>query len=355
MSKAEAEAMYFPYLHGKQKEVLALRHLAPVLGRDGQLQPVLEPVRQATTSVRHTLEACEAHRLQVWLVVNPVRQDFELLPPAQSLEWGRQLFTSLPRRQWIHPTLMLGPSLTASLIRRFVQLFGSRPLGLVAGPDAPPLHEVMTLLGGAQVRTVFFKDIEPTHAARVAVGPAGCVWVENRRLPESPELRVSERHLFTDRALTFHSDGFAGFSDYTTLPSRPEAPELASRLAAFRLSGLRTAPATGEFWIEHFLGGRFGPDEGGADGRFRQALLALQAALDRTDVCFGPTEAVRRYLDALAGGTVPTRALSKQWEVMHHLELVSGVLAGRFPPKPVAVAPEGLLMRLPRSGAPEFR
>ncbi|WP_377157596.1 hypothetical protein ACFJIX_02775 [Roseateles sp. UC29_93] len=134
------------------------------------MQPVLEPVRQAATSVRHTLEACETHRLQVWLVVNPVRQDFELLPPAQSLEWGRQLFTSLPQRQWIHPTLMLGPSLTPAVMRRFVQLFGSRPLGIVVGPDAPPLPDMMALLGGAQVRMVFFKDIEPTSAARARGG-----------------------------------------------------------------------------------------------------------------------------------------------------------------------------------------
>ncbi|MFX1682601.1 sce7725 family protein [Mitsuaria sp. CC2] len=347
--------MYFPYLHGKQKEVLALRHLAPVLGSEGRLQPVLEPVRQAATSVRHTLEACETHRLQVWLVVNPVRQDFELLPPAQSLEWGRQLFTSLPKRQWIHPTLMLTPSLTPSVMRRFVQLFGVRPMGLVVGPDSPPLHEAMLMLGGAQVRMVFFKDIEPLPATRAFLGGAGCVWVEDRRLPESLDLRASDRHLFTDRALTFARDGLAGFSDYTTLPSRPEAPEVASRLAAFRLSCLRTTPDSGEFWIEHFMGGRLGPEEGGAEARFRQALLAFHAALERTDVCFGPTEAVRRYLSGLIDGVVPTRALSKQWEVMHHLELVSGALAGRFPLPPAGGAPRGLFTPGPRSGALEFR
>ena len=120
--------MYFPYLHGKQKEVLALRHLAQVLGAEGQVQPVMEPVRVMATSMRHTLEACEAHRLPVWLVVNPVRQDFDLLLPAEAFDWGRQLFTSLPTRQWIHPTLMLGPALTPDVVRRFVQLFGARPM-----------------------------------------------------------------------------------------------------------------------------------------------------------------------------------------------------------------------------------
>ncbi|MDH0864892.1 sce7725 family protein [Mitsuaria sp. GD03876] len=339
--------MYYPYLHGKQKEVLALRHLAPVLGAEGQLQPVLEPVRQAATSMRHTLEACEAHRLQVWLVVNPVRQDFELLRPSETLEWGRQLFTSLSRRQWIHPTLMLGPALTPEVVRRFVQLFGSRPLGLVVGADAPPLPDVMALLGGAQVRRVFFKDSEPAPAARAALGGAGCVWVENRRLPETHDLRVNERHLFTDRAASFRAAGLAGFSDYTTLPSRPEAPELPSRTIAFRLSFLRQPSTSGEVWIEHFMNGRCSAEEGGPDARFRYALQAFHAALDRTDACFGPTEAVRRYLTSLIDGSTPSRALSKQWEVMHHLELVSGMLAGRFPAPRQTGRPESLLERSP--------
>ncbi len=334
--------MYYPYLHGKQKEVLALRHLAALLGSEGQVQPVLEPVRQAATSLRHTLEACEAHRLQTWLVVNPVRQDFELLRPAQTLEWGRQLFTSLARRQWIHPTLMLGPALTPEVVRRFVQLFGGRPMGLVVGRDAPPLADVMALLAGVQVRRVFFKDAEPAPLARAALNGAGCVWVENRRLPESQELRASERHLFTDRPATFREEGLAGFSDYTTLPSRPEAPELPSRSVAFRLSFLRPQTAGGAVWLEHFMNGKLA-EGGGADARFRYALHAFHAALDRKDACFGPTEAARRYLTSLIDGSTPSRALSKQWEVMHHLELVSGMLAGRFPPAPVSDAPRSLL------------
>ncbi len=337
--------MYFPYLHGKQKEVLALRHLAPVLGPEGKLQPVLEPVRQAATSMRHTLEACEAHRLQVWLVVNPMQQDFELLAPVQTLEWGRRLFTSLSRRQWIHPTLMLGPALTPDVVRRFLQMFPARPVGVVVGPDSPPLSEVMGLLAGAQVRMVFFKSSEPTPRARVAAGNAGCVWVEDRHLPENHELRASERHPFTSRHLTYRSDGFAGFSDYTTLPSRADSPDLASRIVAFRLSYLRTDPAPRDFWLEHFMCGRVTAEDGGSEARFRLALQAFQSALGRPGACFGPTDAVQRYLTSLIDGVPPSRALSKQWELMHHLELVSGVLAGRFPETRMSRLPESLLER----------
>ncbi|OWQ86897.1 hypothetical protein CDN99_19505 [Roseateles aquatilis] len=338
--------MYFPYLHGKQKEVLALRHLAPTLGPEGQVQPIVEPVRQAVTSLRHTLEACEAHRQQVWLVVNPLRQDFEHLPPLQALDWGRNLFTSLPQRQWIHPTLMLGPALTPEVVRRFVHIFGTRPVGVVVGSDAPPLADVMALLARVPVRRVFFKDSAPAPLARAAAGDAGCVWIEERRLPEAQQLRTQERHFFSDRHLGFGANGEVGFSDYTTLPSRPDVPELSSRTVSFRLSYLhRDRPEPGAVWIEHFMGGRFASDERGADARFQHALQSFRKALDRRDSCFGPTEAVRRYLSSMIDRTPPSRALSKQWEVMHHLELMSGVLAGRFPTAFPALVPAALLAR----------
>ncbi|WP_416758699.1 hypothetical protein ACNI65_19130 [Roseateles sp. So40a] len=354
--------MYFPYLHGKQKEVLALRHLAPLLGAEGRVQPVIEPVRQAATSVRHTLEACEAHRLQTWLVVNPARQDFELLPQMQTLEWGRQLFTSLPRRQWIHPTLLLGPTLTPEVVRRFVQLFSGRPLGVVVGCDGPPLAEVLALLAGAPLRLVFFKNVEPRPlsvfpaglssalGAPGASGVAGvsAVWVEDRPAPDNQALRLHERHLFSEQPLRYEAQGRAGFSDFATLPSRPDAPDVSSRLVSFRLTYLRCAATTGpgrsEVWIEHFIGDRPPGEDGHAQARFRGALQAFHLALDRPDTCFGPTEAARRYLTSFIDGVLPSRALSKQWEVMHHLELMSGMLAGRFPSPPErADVPRSLL------------
>ena len=329
--------MYFPYLHGKQKEVLALRHLAPLLGAEGRVQPVIEPVRQAATSLRHTLEACEAHRVQTWLVVNPARQDFELLPQMQTLEWGRQLFTSLPRRQWIHPTLLLGPTMTPEVVRRFVQLFSGRPLGVVVGRDAPPLAEVFALLAGAPLRLVIFKDVEPVPASALPAGVSS-VWVEDRPPPDNQALRQDERQPFSEQPLRYEAQGRAGFSDFVTLPSRPDAPDLSSRVVSFRLSYLSCAPATAggrsEVWVEHFIGDRAPGEEGQAQARFRGALQAFHLALDRADACFGPTEAARRYLTSYIDGLLPSRALSKQWEVMHHLELMSGMLAGRFPPPP---------------------
>lgn len=38
--------MYFPYLRGKQNEVLALRELSPLLAQSRNVTAILEPVRR---------------------------------------------------------------------------------------------------------------------------------------------------------------------------------------------------------------------------------------------------------------------------------------------------------------------
>lgn len=324
--------MYFPYLHAKQKEVLALRHLAPTLAQDGRVQPVIEPVRHLATSLRHTLDITEASGQPVWLIVNPVQEDFAGQPAQQTMEWGRSLFISLPKRQHVHPALMLGPTLTPEIARRFITTFGPRPLALVVGTDSPPLADVMAEIPTEHIRYVFFKGDEPTPSVRAAARTAGCVWVQQPRQPDPKALRADDCHLFGDHHLHYAERGYAGFSDYTTLPSIPSPTSSLSRSVAFRLSYIhRGLQAAGSIWLEHFSAIDPAETTRNADGRFRSALQRFRSAFDRPQVCFGPTEAVRRYLTSLIDNAPPSRSLSKQWEVMHHLELVSGMLAGRFP------------------------
>src|SRR5690348_5838553 len=64
--------MYFPYLRGKQFELLALRELAPRLGREQQVTPIIEPVRAPGDS---GIDRCLTSLLQVnldfVLIANP--------------------------------------------------------------------------------------------------------------------------------------------------------------------------------------------------------------------------------------------------------------------------------------------
>ena len=67
--------MYFPYLRGRQFELLALRELLEK-GRIGKkIIPIIEPVKPSSTLLK-TLECFVANDREIAIVINPAVGDF---------------------------------------------------------------------------------------------------------------------------------------------------------------------------------------------------------------------------------------------------------------------------------------
>ncbi len=67
--------MYFPYLRGKQFELLAIRELAPILDSD-KIIPIIEPVKSNTASLKTALEVLQRNNVRCQLIINPSVGDF---------------------------------------------------------------------------------------------------------------------------------------------------------------------------------------------------------------------------------------------------------------------------------------
>ncbi len=331
--------MYFPYLHGMQKEMLALRQSIPLLATDACVQPVIEPVRHRLASLIHTLQACENEGLPVWIVVNPMLQEFAGVAPAPALSWGRHLMSAIQPRKLLYPTLLLHAGMTVEVVRLFAQSYAGQVVGVVMAEEPQSLMHLYNALEAVQVGRVFLKHGPASTALRERLAPTPLVWVEtlDASMPEALK-RVGmggflqERRFFTDAVSRFLEVGGNGFSDYTSLPSLPYpggGPTGSFHLSFHQIGG----PLDRALCLEFFVAERQFPPQRLAEARFAQALQAFHVALDRRDACFGPTEAVRRFVGCHIRGVPPTQAIARQWQLMHHLELVSGLLSGRFPPR----------------------
>lgn len=62
--------MYFPYLRGRQFELLALRELAEGLRISKNITPIIEPVKLSPTIVK-TLECFIANNREIAIIHNP--------------------------------------------------------------------------------------------------------------------------------------------------------------------------------------------------------------------------------------------------------------------------------------------
>lgn len=331
--------MYFPYLHGMQKEMLALRQSVPLLAADACVQPVIEPVRHVLASLTHTLQACEDEGLPVWMVVNPMLQEFDGVGAAPALSWGRHLMASIQPRKHLCPTLLLHGGVTLEVVRLFAQSFAGQVVGVVMAEEPQSLMHLYEALKELHVGRVFLKHGPCSTALREQLAPTPVVWVEplDASMPDALK-RVGlggflqERRFFSDAVSRFLEVGGPGFSDYTCLPSLPHpggGPTGCFHLSFHQIGG----PMDRALCLEFFVAERQFPPQRLAEARFVRALQQFHQALDRRDACFGPTEAVRRFVSCHIRGVPPTQALARQWQLMHHLELVSGLLSGRFPPR----------------------
>jgi len=63
--------MYFPYLRGKQFELIALRELNSFIKNKNLISPIIEPVKTSTGSLEKTLESLKGQDFNFNLVINP--------------------------------------------------------------------------------------------------------------------------------------------------------------------------------------------------------------------------------------------------------------------------------------------
>ncbi len=322
--------MYFPYLYGKQKELIAIRSLSPVLAADARVQPVVEPVRSESGTLRRTLEECETSELTTWVVTNPFRADFGSFRPSDSLKWGMEVLNKVKSRSYARPTLMLSDNLKPTAVREFNAAFAGEEVGLVVLPTTWYAAKVLDELKSVEVARVFFKGPHPSTESVSLMGKHRSVWVEDR-FPLRPRNADYEgRHFFTDRHATYASSGWGGFSDYALMAPEPSEGGGPPGAVAFHLSYYDKSSPHKHVHVEHFVSDRTDRDDADTGGKFLEALSKFQRAARRSGTSFGLTAAASDYLSRAFNSDPPTLGTNKQLGVMHHLELMSGLMAGRF-------------------------
>lgn len=322
--------MYYPYLYGKQKELIAIRQVSGLLSQEQQVQPVVEPVKVASSTLLITLQQCESAACVAWVVVNPRLLDFKGMASKDQLQWGLGLFESISDRKFSRPLLLIDDNLKPSTVKAFAKQFAGEDVGLVVLPSSINLAEVLDLLGDVSVARVFFKGPSPSVSTLALFGRSRCVLVEDRFPHQSRNADYAGRHFFTDSHRTHATNGLAGFSDYTILPPSPSDGGGPPGAIAIHLCYIPLNQPLKELWVEHFVSDRTEQSERDDDGKFLEALRKLNKAMKRADSSFGLTEAATEYLRCYAENDPPSLGTNKQLEVMHHLDLVSGMLAGRF-------------------------
>lgn len=315
--------MYFPYLRGKQYELLALKELSGLLGDQKRVVPIIEPVRPTTGSgLDRCLIALMETAVDFVLVLNP--SVGELRAPLVAPDLADYLSQQNRSTTWNLGLLIDENTDINALIGSYRATVETqqRRLTLLHKGITNQLNELPALTHDLRRqfdviddrwRRRYFRDLLTTSdGVTLRDGFPG----EERN---SAYLSKDES-VFTDDQLFYAEEHWYGFSDYVTVGEPYSDGGFTPRAVAIHWT-YEPQPG-GPIMIRHFTSESNG-DTSNVGGKFLEAVSKLAAFLDACDIHTQASEVMRAHA---ANNTYPGLGIVKKLSIQNHLELMSGIL-----------------------------
>jgi hypothetical protein len=315
--------MYFPYLRGKQFELLALRELAPRLGREQQVTPIIEPVRAPGDS---GIDRCLTSLLQVnldfVLIANPTVG--ELRSTGIASDVAEYVARRDLNESWNIGLIVEEGSDPDALLQDFREFFGtSRQLSIVHKSLALPRDELRAV-GSDLPRgyDVISDNINQRHVRGLPLRERG-VTLHDGFVPEKRNAAYIDRQetMFSEDHLYYREEGWFGFGDYLTIGAEYSEGGFSPRAVAIHWT---YEPTPGEPIMIRSFTSKTNGDLGDVGGKFLEAAGKLVAFLDEHQIVTDAANVMRSHV---YNQTYPGLGVVKKLSILNHLQLMSGILS----------------------------
>jgi len=310
--------MYFPYLRGKQEEVIALREVADIIGQSSVI-PIVEPVKSTASTIRRLSDVASSiitNGGQIIVIINP--------------RVGELRNNNVPLVQMINSDFASDTNFL---------------LGLIVD-DATPLVTIQNTIntyGATRIAVIHRAVSNIPNLANICAGVAFNIFVSGRvgnvyiNQFQTPKVLLRDGFerlnnadytpdtFFSNLAQTFSQDGFNGFGDFQMVGNLFRDGGGAAYAVALHLSYFLSL-SSNEMHMKHFIStSNSSPQNPG--GKFGEALNALIAHFVSPQNVLEATRGMAEYQDLHRTGHYPGLGRPKRLSIMHHIE----IMANRFP------------------------
>ncbi len=309
--------MYYPYFRGKQYELIAIRENAHRMG--SMIVPIIEPVKQATGSLRRALEALIEHECRFVVVANPRCGDFANMADAlhgELRDIGLEEYDN-----WSVACIADGDT-TREEIATVADLHSDVSV-IHAG-----FHSAATL-------TEYLEPVEGLSQYIFIDGASSGLYRRRFRdrdrilIHDGFEVRTNRDHPdiehFSDLHATYSDQGMDGFGDYLIVGGEYSDTGGPAYAVAIHLAFIDPAEDD-DMFVKHYVSDRqTSPVDPG--GKFLEALVKLVRDAGREDTCILQSDAVAEFRDLHARGHYPGLGYVKKLSMQHHIELMADFMA----------------------------
>lgn len=146
---------YFPYLRGKQFELIALRDICSLTERGDIISPIIEPVRPINATLTKTIDCLREHSYNFNLILNP--QEGEITPDEYE-NLVQYAVTIYKRYQNFQPTFLINERVNIPQILFFIREYQLENISLICTQQPNNEEDFAALLTATSIRFVILED-----------------------------------------------------------------------------------------------------------------------------------------------------------------------------------------------------
>ena len=311
--------MYFPYVRGRQYELLALRELASQSLLSAKIVPIIEPVKLSSTLFK-TMEEFIKKEKKLGIICNPAVGSFNSDMKDNANDINKRKFLSLLDDEHIVKTHIMKKK-SAVQFSVWEQKKGVKKSDwIVINNDRDTLTEYSEIFDSSVPQYVLIPD-ESAFRRKVRRNK---VIFEDRfnKCERNSDYLGKDDEFFSEDHLYYRDDGFVGFADYSIIGK----DYLESGFAPYAVAIHIVYFAKDEsIRIHHFVSDTNDDIQNPAK-KFYEAVRKLARWCNINDIIM--TTGLQAFLDHYQNQTYPGLGSVKKLSLMHHLELVGKYLDG---------------------------
>lgn len=311
--------MYFPYLRGKQFELIALREISEIMAKKIEsISPIIEPVKNSST-LKSTLLELRNKNINFNIIINPSVGDLKNSLGTVLDVIQEQLIGFYNYQIAIIVNERTNVSEILNILRERDLEFAGITL----------IHEAVTNVSAIidfiddfrfVNNVIYFQKTSRRYNREFDRN----TWVGLEdffitQLKNSDYLAVKDSQ-FSEEHLYYQKDGFKGFSDFLTIGDNYSESGFLPYAVAIHLS---YADKDNKIRIKHFVSDS-NDDASDIGGKFAEALEKLVTWCEENNI--PDTIAIIQFKELYRTGHFPGLGSIKKLSIMHHIELVLNLI-----------------------------
>lgn len=315
--------MYFPYLRGRQFELIGLRELVDMALISDLIVPVIEPVKLSSTLI-NTIDAYTQKKHPICVIQNPLvgsfTKDMHNVRDGSKEYNYKSKFNDFFKDEHVIQSMVVCEEIEDLVAKLKTKDFKSENW-MVVNNNNSLLHLYEKIFEGNTPKYTLIPD-KNAYRRRVS---GNRVMLEDKFEKQARNKDYSKitDEFFSEDHLDYLEDDYVGFSDYSIVGDEYIESGFAPLAVVIHIVYFRKDYS---LWIKHFVSDT-NEDFSDPAGKFYEAVRKLAEWYENNPIKL--THGLETFLNHYNNQTYPGLGSVKKLSIMHHLELMNNFLTER--------------------------